>query len=201
MILEVFKFLTSKASLRSRKNGALYESVAFESRASRLKKFWQSHWTEAQAAVTEFVSQPQLSEAKTLLVLASGSLFELPMPLLLKRFDKIILVDFVFPKKVRQTAKKNPKIALVESNLNDVTKIKELIKTADLILSCNVLSQLHLFEKQKNAKHFQQQHLDLLKGAKKPTLLWSDIARHFAPKGQTTVVQKDPTVFVNLPAA
>lgn len=201
MIQEALKFLTSKASLRSRKNGALYESVAFESRAKRLKNFWRSHWEESMAAVDGFVNQPQLSDAKTLLILASGSLFEIPIFLLLQRFEKIILVDFVFPKKVRRIAKKNPKIELVEANLNDCDEIAKLISHADLILSCNVLSQLHLFEKEKDPNLFQQRHFDLLKKAKKPVLLWTDTVRHFSPKGQTHVVQKDPTVFIDLPTA
>lgn len=199
MIAELFKFITSKASLAARKNGALYESVAFESRAKRLHEFWQSHWDAAQEAVTEFITKPELSRAKTLLVLASGSLFELPMPLLLERFDKIIFVDFVFPKSVRKIADLNKnKIELFQANLNNTQKILELTKSVDLILSCNVLSQLHLFEKDKNAELYQKRHIEILKNSGKPVLLWSDTVRNFAPKGKTQVIQKDPTAFVNL---
>ena len=189
MILELFKFLTTTANKEARKNGALYESVAFESRAARLKKSWQSHWDESQKTVTEFVNSTELKNAKTLLVLASGSLFELPMDFLLQRFDKIILVDFIFPKRVRQIAKRSKnKIELVEANLNQTEKISEFLQTADAVLSCNVLSQLHLFDKQLDSTAFQQRHMDMLKAANKPTLLWSDVERVFTVKGQQQVV-------------
>ena len=198
MILELFKFLTSKASREARKNGALYESVAFESRASRLKSSWQSHWDASHMAVQEFLSKPELSSAKTLLVLASGSLFELPMDFLLQRFEKIILVDFVFPKKVRETAERaQGKIELAEANLNDLDKVTALLEAADVALSCNVLSQLHLFDQSTEAKAHQQKHLGLLKTSKKPALLWTDVQRIFRPKGQNQVVQTEDTVFAS----
>lgn len=196
MILELFKFITSKASKEARRNGALYESVAFESRATRLKSSWQSHWDESQNTVKEFVASPELKNAKTLLILASGSLFELPVDFLLGRFDKIILVDFVFPKKVRRVANSNKtKIELVEANLNDTQQIGLLIQNADVVFSCNVLSQLHLFEKSEDAKGFQERHLNMLKAAHKPFLIWSDVSRIFTVKGQKKAVQTEDTVF------
>lgn len=200
MILELFKYLTSTANKEARKNGSLYESVAFESRAKRLKKYWQSHWNESQNTVREFIALPELKNAKTLLVLASGSLFELPVEELKQKFEKIILVDFVFPKKVRQIAKASKgKIILVEANLNQTEKIAELIRTADAVLSCNVLSQLHLFDKQTDAAGFQQKHLDILKNGAKPTLLWSDVERIFMPKGKKEIVQIEETAQTKRP--
>lgn len=201
MILEFLKYFTTKANKEARKNGALYESVAFEARAGRLKKSWQSHWDESQKAVSEFVASPELKNAKTLLVLASGSLFELPMNLLLEKFDKIILVDFVFPKRVRKIASgsKN-KIELVEANLNESEKITQLIQSADAVLSCNVLSQLHLFDKKREAKDFQEKHFETLKAGGKPTLLWSDVERVFTVHGQKQIVQTEETVNANKPS-
>lgn len=201
MILEFFKYLTATANKDARKNGALYESVAFESRAQRLKTSWQSHWDESQKAVTEFINSAELREAKILLILASGSLFELPMDVLLQRFDKIILVDFVFPKRVRKIAKNSKnKIKLVEANLNETNRISYLIQSADIVLSCNVLSQLHLFDKEKESKSFQQQHLDTLKNGSKPTLLWSDVERVFMVKDQQQIVQTEDTVNAKKPS-
>ena len=201
MILEFLKYFTTTANKEARKNGALYESVAFESRAKRLRKSWQSHWDESQKTVTEFVNSPKLKNAKTLLVLASGSLFELPMSLLLERFDKIILVDFVFPKRVRQIANNSKnKIELVEANLNQSEKLSQLISPADIVLSCNVLSQLHLFDKHQDAKAFQQKHLDTLTQSKKPTLLWSDVERVFTVKGQSQIVQTEESVNAKKPS-
>lgn len=156
MLLELWEWLSTPASSLARKSGLLYEAIALRHRAQRCAKNWHAHIVQCHARVHQAVAA--LEKKQTLLVLGSGLLLEVPIEKLLPQFKRIVLVDLVHLKPVRELARKHPSIQLIEADLSgvlaDLLKWKEgnalpyftapciSVQQADLIISANLLSQL-----------------------------------------------------------
>jgi len=156
MLLELWEWLSTPASSLARKSGLLYEAVALRHRAQRCQAQWQNHLMQCHARVHHAVAS--LSQKRTLVVLGSGMLLEIPLEKLVTQFEQIQLVDQVHLKPVRKLARRYPTIQLVEADLSGV--LAELlawksgmplpafrppqlnVQRADLIISANLLSQL-----------------------------------------------------------
>lgn len=95
------------------------------------------------------------SGARTVAILGSGPLIEIPIDKLLEMADKIILVDIVHPLKVQRRYRNHPKVKILEHDLTGVSEAMlsftngplprpapSPLPEADFILSANCLSQL-----------------------------------------------------------
>lgn len=173
MIREFISSLRTPASKMARELGYLYESIALQERFRRRKKSWQSHIAKCrEATLTAVESSPA---HKTMLILGSGPLLEVPMDDLLKRFERIVLADVIHPREVRVRWGKHPKVTLVELDLLGIGH--ELLKwtggplpkphppdlnqfNADFILSANCLSQLALRPRERLSKKIAESELN-----------------------------------------
>lgn len=198
MLFELIEYCLTPASSKAKQSGYLYEAMAFQAKAKRNRKAWQSHWDNCHQQVNDFVSRHP--SAKSLMILGSGCLFEIPKELVAQKIETLILVDQVFPLKVRKWAKKQKiKIQLIEL---DITQGLPKGLTADLILSSNLLSQLTLVEQTEDKKkEIEQRHLRDLQNLKRPCLLWTDVQRVYKHKKTDQVVETEKTVFSQLPDA
>jgi hypothetical protein len=191
MIRELIQYWMTPASPQARQSGYLYESIAFESRARRLGHAWKSHWQTCHELVSEFMDQH--SEARSLIVYGSGSLFEIPRSRLVQQLDHLILVDQVFPRSVRSWVRaqnENLKVELIEA---DLAQGFPKHCQAELAISANLLSQLTLPHTER-AEEIEWQHLDSLRQLKTPVLLWTDTKRFFHDRSTGENVQQECTV-------
>lgn len=161
MIRELIEAWRTPTSAIARKLGYLYESIAMRERHRRCGDSWDFHLQRCHRAMELAVSS---CPGETLAIFGSGLLVEVPMDHLLLRFSKIILVDLVHPRQVRQKWSGHSNVELLEQDLLGVAD--ELVAwrpgsplptprppdlsflNAHFVISANCLSQLALRPRQ-----------------------------------------------------
>lgn len=138
--------------------GVLYDLIALESRARRLRHVWKPHQERCRALVREWVEQTPGRDR--VVVLGSGLLLETPVVWLAEQYRQVVLVDLFHMPGVRRQARSWPNVTLTAMDLTgcleglgDVAQGGSLpvpaatlpvAEGADLIISANCLSQLSL---------------------------------------------------------
>lgn len=162
MIREALVFLLTPTSSIAKRYGFLYQSIALQHRFERCKSVWLPHLKNCQDLFQEGLRE--LPQKKSVVIMGSAHLHEIPLHLLTSNFENISLVDVVHPLKHHWLAKRNPRLKLVTQDLSlsldkldSVSSIEDLQTLilqlnekklfcfeADLIVSANILSQLAL---------------------------------------------------------
>ncbi|WII72224.1 hypothetical protein QJS83_17310 [Bdellovibrio sp. 22V] len=162
MIREAFEFFLTPTTPLAKKYGFLYQSISLKHRYERCKKAWLPHLKNCQDLFLQ--TARELPQKKSVIVLGSAHLHEIPLHLLVENFEQITLVDVLHPYRHHALAKKNPRLKLITQDLSqsleklddlhslaDFHKMIEELKQktlfhfeADLIVSGNLLSQLAL---------------------------------------------------------
>ncbi|MDG0817142.1 hypothetical protein [Bdellovibrio svalbardensis] len=162
MIFESLEFFLTPTTPLARKYGFLYSSISLKHRYERCKKMWIPHLKNCQDLFTDAVAS--LPQKKSVVILGSAHLHEIPMHLLLENFEQITLVDVVHPLKHHWLAKRNHRVKLITQDLTEALQHLEKLNSldelhalgqelagkdlfhfeADLIVSANLLSQLAL---------------------------------------------------------
>jgi len=157
MIGEIFRYVTTLSPERVRKFGYLKRLIALEFRAKRCATAWAPH----QRSCKNFIMKAaELCEHQRIaVVLGSGLLLEVPLKGLAEKFEKVYLVDIFHMPQVRREAKKHFNVKLLTGDITAIfLAMKENrppgghtpapepriphLKEADLIVSCNCLTQL-----------------------------------------------------------
>ncbi len=157
MIAEFFRYLTTFAPERTRKFGYLKRLIALEFRARRCEAAWAEHQRNCKAFIT--MAADLCEHQRIAVVLGSGLLLEVPLKALSDRFERVYLVDIFHMPQVVRESKKHFNVKLLTGDVTGVFKaMKERrppgphhpapppliphLKEADLIVSCNCLTQL-----------------------------------------------------------
>ncbi|MBB4227788.1 hypothetical protein [Rhizobium mongolense] len=153
MIIEALHYLatlpvTSKANRRF-----IRYSISLWSRARRCSRAWAEHEENSRTAILS--AMDGLRETRTVVVLGSGLLCDVPIKELSKSFDTVVLVDLVHVASVRLWLKTNGyrNVRLIERDLSgydDLAAGKEveplgflrLVPYLDFAVSANLLSQI-----------------------------------------------------------
>lgn len=166
MLAEIALYLATPVSQAARRNGFLTASVALWSRATRCRTSWEPHIARCRAAVLGVI--PELPRRRTVVVLGSGLLQDVPIEELVASFDRVVLIDAVHLASVRFRAWAN-RWSKVEFVTRDLSGYDELLNRqriaaqtgqtdvggrldplafvrrmpdVDLVISANLLSQL-----------------------------------------------------------
>ncbi len=212
MLAEYAKYLTAPASPYARVLGYLKESIAFEARAQRQWKLWESHFQNCQELIwSTALAQSQIYGKNRLIwVLGSGSLYETPWKLLAEAGHRIKLIDVYHPPRVKKLVKPFSNIQLIQldvTGFDDLSPLQKILLKSpsvpplsihpnDLIISCNMLSQLpicplqylakntDMSEKEKIlwARKIQTQHWQWLQSFGCESLVLSDFEIHHLGK-------------------
>ncbi len=157
MLAELALYLATPVPRAIWRHGLLRESVGLWSRGFRHRKAWAGHVRRCKDVVEQ--SLAGLTRHRTVVVLGSGLLRDVPMNLLVERFDKVMLVDAVHLWPVRLRWWAEPKVCFVTCDLTglldqlggpeNVSRAAPLASlqadgTIDLVISANLLSQLPL---------------------------------------------------------
>lgn len=162
MIREALIFLLTPTTSIAKKYGFLYSSIALQHRFERCQKSWLPHLKNCQNLYLQKIKE--LPQKKSIVILGSAHLHEIPLHLLTENFENITLVDVVHPLKHHWLAKRNSRLKLITQDLSlsldkldalqsieDLNSLVEDLKNqkifyfeADLIVSANLLSQLAL---------------------------------------------------------
>lgn len=204
MLAELILYATAKSSRPLRRLGLVGDAVALWSRATRRRRDWADHERRCHAVVAEAVEG--LASRRKVLVLGSGLLRDVPLPLLRSRFAKVVLLDAVHLLPARIAARHRDVAAVV----GDLTGMADVMAGAsgyrrdplarwrndpelDLVVSANVLSQLAMapaawLERRPGradlppdhpsdlAAHIVGWHLDDLRALRCPVCLLTDVS-------------------------
>ena len=228
MLAELFRYWTTFSPERVRKYGYLQRLIALEFRYARNKTAWAPHVEKCHHMITK--AADLVPQAGTAVVIGSGLWIEIPIQALAERFDRVFLVDMFHMPEVVRRAKRYFNVKLLTG---DVTGIFAMMKDnkypgplhppppariphlgdADLIVSCNCLTQLagpfnDMFRKIRGygdkdcdtlAGQVMEAHLEALAmHAKGLALLITDTER-FAMQGDKIVARTDLLKGVRLP--
>jgi len=157
MIGEFLRYLTTLAPERVRKFGYLRRLIALEFRAKRCAAAWEPHIRSTRAFITK--AADLCERQKIVVVVGSGLLLDVPLKALADRFERVFLVDMFHMPQVRREAKRHFNVKLLTGDVTGIfAAMKENrapgasvpapppriphLKEADLIISCNCLTQL-----------------------------------------------------------
>lgn len=154
MLAELALMAATPAGRMTRRLGLLSESVALWSRGQRQRRAWAPHHARCREALAGIVEE--LPAHRTAVVLGSGLVRDVPLGLLRRRFERVLLVDAVHLPQVRLRAAAYRNVTLLTRDLTGVMDwlageradraepLADLAAdpTVDLVISANLLSQL-----------------------------------------------------------
>ena len=158
MLAEFFRYWTTFAPERVRKAGYLKRLVALEFRAKRCASAWESHLQNCRDSILK--AADLCEQQRICVIIGSGLLLEVPLSALASRFNVVYLVDIFHMPQVVAEAKRHFNVRLLTGDVTGVfLAIKDRkppgpnqpapppriphLKDADLIVSCNCLTQLY----------------------------------------------------------
>ncbi|OUS14369.1 hypothetical protein A9Q97_04015 [Rhodospirillales bacterium 47_12_T64] len=213
MLSEALTYIFAKSQNKFKSLGYLREAIAIEARHKRCHSAWSEHLKQSQQRITEAVEKTE--GRNRIVLLGAGAGHDIPLDYLLSEFEEIHLVDVIFLKSIREKAKQSPAIKLIESDVTgiinplfedknriNVTDLNlcppdELLIGADLVVSCNLLSQLPINIKNRLValgenedskelggfcRSIINSHLKWLESCDASILLISDFERHLVPQ-------------------
>lgn len=219
MLAEYVKYLTAPASRYARELGYLKESIAFEARAQRHWKMWESHFKNCQELITQ--QAEKVRKHRSIWILGSGSLYETPWKALSEQGHRLKLVDIYHPPRIKNLVKSFSNIQCLEldvTGFDDLSPLQKVllknpvvpplsIHPEDLIVSCNMLSQLPICplqylsknteiseeEKIQWARKIQAQHWNWLESFGCESLILSDFEIHYLDKNSEVIqIEEQP---------
>jgi hypothetical protein len=228
MIGELLRYWTTLAPERVRKYGYLKRLIAIEFRERRNRGAWGPHLAHTRQFIlkaVDLVPQPRIA-----VILGSGLLLDVPIEYLADRFERVYLVDIFHMPQVRRKLQRYLNVKLLSGDITGIfTMMKDHkapggktpapppviphLADADLIVSCNILTQLagpfnDLFRRTRGfgdadcdqlSQQVMEQHINAIAlQAKGIGVLITDIER-FAMQGETIVSRLDLLKELQLP--
>lgn len=206
MLLEVLHYLATLPVTQRENRPHIRGSVNLWSRARRCAKHWRAHEDNTRAFVADMVSG--MRQRRTVVVLGSGLLRDVPIDLLAEKFDTVVLIDLVHLASVRLKlmARKYRNVRLIERDLSgyqalasggDLEPLSFLrqVPYLDLVVSANLLSQLALGVSRKLDQDSVRQliiaHIDGLRQLPATTCLITDTAYRIIDRAGTVLETSD----------
>lgn len=164
MLLFFYFYAMIKEWLRNIRMNYASEQTYIAQRMLQEQGGWQSHLKNSKKFIEEFISE---HPSKSINILGSGWLLDVPMDSIIEQFDNVVLTDIYHPKQIVNRYSKYPNVefktadltygavdltyAVNKRNFNleeYLTKIKAINRVnydADIVVSVNLLSQLSIF--------------------------------------------------------
>lgn len=159
MLREALEYLTTPCPPLARRHGYLAEMVALGARYRRQRAAWAPHVARCHDFIADAIrDRPKGGRA---LVVGSGRLIEVPLPVLAERFDEVVLVDMLHIWSVRRAARRCGHVRVATADITGTLAALDGMSADKLPLpapappdlpgerfafavSCNLLSQLPL---------------------------------------------------------
>ena len=153
MILEFLNYAATHLLTGAASRPFIRSSVNLWSRANRCAKAWAAHEAATQSAIR--AAMAGLKQRRTVVVLGSGLLRDVPIADLARNFDHVVLIDLVHLASVRLRlkARRYRNVRLVERDLSGYDALRaggaaeplaflRQVPYLDLVVSANLLSQI-----------------------------------------------------------
>lgn len=169
MLNEIFHYYTTPCPKAHRRLGYLSGLIAIQARYQRVAKQWRPHLENSRQLISQAAAQTH--QRCKVVVLGSGLLKDVPVEALAKQFDSVILIDIAHLISTRYRCMKVDNIVLLEHDIIGLAdallsyrlgmalprpnaQLPNIAQGADLIISCNMLSQLAITPSQYLQQHF-----------------------------------------------
>jgi hypothetical protein len=220
MIFEAIQYAATAVVTRSEFRPFIRSSLGLWGRAKRCAEAWAPHEENCHAFIRETVAP--MRQRRTVVVLGSGLLRDVPIAELAETFDTVVLVDLVHLASVRAWigAKRLRNVRLVCRDLSGLQQalVGEVpeplaflrqVPYLDLVISANIVSQIgvgcrRLLERSGHAEpdtivaQLIHAHLDGLAALPCKTALLTDISYRVADRDG--VVLEEDDLFCGVPA-
>ncbi len=157
MLVELYHYLTTPCSRTHRRLGYLTDLLGLQARYRRIEDHWQQHLDNSHHLILQ--SAQQCARHNKVTIIGSGLLLDIPLAALSRLFNQVILVDVIQSRAVRQRCKQLGNITPVEHDITglaeslihknrsntlptSVARLPNAALASDLIISCNLLTQL-----------------------------------------------------------
>ncbi len=133
MLKEIYQYFTTPTNSYVRKLGYLSSSIALEARFSRCSEQWLPHYEQCKKAILQATALAV--KKNTIVIIGAGSLKDIPLQNITKQFKTVILIDLVFLKQAKKTAKLYDNVILLEIDVSNCLKELLLVKTASELIN------------------------------------------------------------------
>jgi len=178
MLFESLVYAASLFGAPASSRPFIYEAVGLWGRGRRHRKAWKSHTTNTKDIITQTIAS--VRQRRTVVVLGSGPLFDVPLKALSQAFETVILVDRVHLAPARLKARSLGNVELQWRDLSAASQANPLdflvtLPTLDWVISVNLVSQLAQGAPDDHERHVIDEHLDGLTALPCPVTLITDI--------------------------
>ncbi|HYC04185.1 MAG TPA: hypothetical protein VED40_12875 [Azospirillaceae bacterium] len=222
MIREFLSSALTTCPAPARRLGYADEVAAIQARARRCRAAWEPHLAATRTAILDAATG--LRRRRTVLVLGSGALLDVPLAGLAESFQRVLLADIAHPPAARRAARLFPNVEfatldltgtvedaaagrLPEARPSDAFLAEPML---DLVVSANLASQLPLrpVAALKDAaarpdfgRAIVERHLEHLARFPCRTLLVTDVERVFEAPDGGVLRTEDPLFGARPPAS
>lgn len=185
MLWEAILHASARSTPGLRRLGLVGDALALRSRASRQRKAWAPHEARCHAFIARAVDRCE--RRRTVVVLGSGLLRDVPVARLAGAFERLVLVDAVHLLPARMKARRlgaEMRVADLSRDDDPALAALRVEPGIDLVISANLLSQMPLphrrrsgdWESTEPATLIGKRHLADLAGFAAPVCLLTDVA-------------------------
>jgi len=218
MLAEWVQYLTTPCPRRLRRLGYLKQMIGMQARHQRCRDAWGGHLQQTRELI--LAAAETCPGRATAVILGSGLLLDVPLKELSAAFDEVVLVDVLHMPRVRREAATLVRVAAGQANVRfderDITGIVGALSLgqaprpdgadlgadgADLVVSCNVLSQLGVLPEQVSpgiSAALMKAHVEALAGHPGTVCLITETA-HRLVDGGAEIESSDPLAGVAIP--
>ena len=154
------------------------DALGYWWRGEQRRKAWAPHMSNARGLIDTGIDD--LATRRTVVVLGSGPLFDIPLESLARNFSRVVLVDRVHPASIRPRLRRYGNIEITHRDLSaaasdDPLAFLDTIADLDWVISANLLGALAEAAGDAGARRAVDGHLDRLAGLACPATLIADL--------------------------
>jgi hypothetical protein len=159
MINEIITYCFTQCPRYVRSMGYLYQAIGLRRRHRRRRKNWQPHLDRSRAVIAE--AAQNCSRRGRVVILGSGLLLDVPLDMLSREFDEVVLVDIIHLPEVSKRIADFGNVKLIQADITGIAEklfeeithgcsrlpgskpsIPGVDNDTSLVISLNILSQL-----------------------------------------------------------
>lgn len=178
MLAELFVYAASYRATPPAFRPHLAEAVGLWARGERQGRAWAPHLANSRGLIDTTIDD--FARRRTVVVLGSGSLFDVPVESLARTFSRVILVDRIHLSVIRPRVERYGNVECQWRDLSPETSDAALqflagIGDLDWVISVSLVSQLARAAAEARARHVVDSHLDTLARLDCPVTLITDL--------------------------
>jgi hypothetical protein len=196
MIADVLFQLRSRAATPAPFRRHLADAFAYWQRGTRLALTWAPHLANCRTLIDPTIDD--IASRRTVVVLGSGPLFEIPLEALARNFGRVLIVDRVHLAGIDQRIRRYPNVERIWRDIGGTDRPLDFLDDViglDWVISANVLSDLG----REQGRVAIEAHLEGLRALPCPVTLVTDIDYRCFDRAGTLVENVDLMQGVKLP--